>query len=115
MAFNDIERERIENLLVAYIEKLRPPAHMRDQLDLGYRIAGQSVEIFEIRPDLKNKTQKLEIACAKATYVRAQDNWKVFWMRQDMKWHGYEPAHQVKAIEGFLNVVATDEYGCFFG
>ncbi|MGH8716972.1 MAG: DUF3024 domain-containing protein [Burkholderiales bacterium] len=28
---------------------------------------------------------------AKATYVKAQDVWKVFWQRADLKWHRYDP------------------------
>lgn len=34
----------------AYLEKHLPAPHIRPELDLGYRIRGQSVEIFEIRP-----------------------------------------------------------------
>ncbi len=52
---------------------------------------------------------------AKATYVRTQDVWKVFWKRGDLKWHGYEPAPAVPSIEQFLAIVDADPYGCFFG
>ena len=32
----------------------------------------------------------INIDVAKATYRKASDDWKLFWMRRDMKWHGYE-------------------------
>ena len=57
----------------------------------------------------------MEEAIAKATYVRTRDLWKIFWMRADLKWHGYEPVPTVGSIDKFLAVVNEDRYGCFFG
>jgi hypothetical protein len=34
----------------ALMQQRRPPPHVRQKLDLGFRVTGQSVEIFEIRP-----------------------------------------------------------------
>lgn len=50
MAFSDFELKKFNKALRAFIERRRPPARMRDQLDFGYRIEGQSVLFFEIRP-----------------------------------------------------------------
>jgi hypothetical protein len=47
---NEIERKRIENTVASFIAKRRPPVQLRDQVDLGFRFDGRSVEIFEIRP-----------------------------------------------------------------
>ena len=46
MAISEFEIKRCEKELDKFLTKTRPPAHMRDQLDLGYRIDNQSVEIF---------------------------------------------------------------------
>lgn len=115
MALNDIERKRIENLVGAFVEKLRPPPHIRSQLDFGFRVTGQSIELFEIRPQWNKPEIKHESSFAKATFVRAQGMWKVYWKRADLKWHGYEPVPEVSAIENFLAVVEKDEHSCFFG
>jgi len=115
VAFNVIEQKRIERDLAKFMEHRRPPPHIRPELDFGYRIAGHSVEIFEIRPDWQNPKQKMEHPVAKATYVRTQNLWRVFWMRRDLKWHGYEPAPEVRSLEAFLAAVSRDEYCCFFG
>lgn len=115
MAFTQLELQRCKKVLTQFLEHRRPPAHIRDQLDIGYRITGQSVEIFEIRPDWQDKSRKRETPVAKVTFVRTQNRWKVYWMRQDLKWHGYEPTPEVHSLEAFLNVVDRDEYGCFFG
>jgi hypothetical protein len=115
MAFSELELRRHERDLARFMERRRPPVHIRPQLDLGYRIAGQSVEILEIRPDWKDRTSQGETPVAKATYVRTQKHWRVFWMRRDLKWHGYEPDDPVRSLEEFLAVVDRDDYGCFFG
>jgi hypothetical protein len=115
MALNDIERKRIENTVGAFVEKLRPPPHIRPQLDFGFRFTGQSIELFEIRPQWNMPEIKHESSFAKATFVRAQGMWKVYWKRADLKWHRYEPVPEVSAIEKFLAVVKEDEYSCFLG
>lgn len=115
MPFNDIERKRIERDLASFMERHRPPQHIRPQLDLGYRISGHSVELFEVRPDWQNPELMMERPVAKATFVRTRNLWRVFWRRSDLKWHGYEPAAEVRSLEAFLAVVGRDEYHCFFG
>lgn|SRR5690554_5124004 len=115
MAFNDIERKRAENLVAAFIEKHRPPPHIRPELDLGFRVQGQSIEIFEIRPALRAPEQKIEQSVAKTTFVKSQHVWKVYWQRADLKWHPYPPASEVGSLEQFLSLVEKDEHACFFG
>jgi Protein of unknown function (DUF3024) len=115
MALTTIEVRRCEQALARFLERRRPPVHLRDQVDIGYRLDGHSVEIFEVRPDWQDKTTRTEVPIAKATFVRTRNHWKVFWMRRDLKWHGYEPNPEVQSLEAFLNVVDRDESHCFFG
>ena len=115
MAISEFEIKRCEKELEKFLEQNRPPAHVRAQVDLGYRIAGQSVEIFEVRPGFRDPSTKTEISVAKTTYVKSQKVWKVYWMRQDLKWHSYPPAPQVRYLEEFLALVKEDANACFFG
>jgi hypothetical protein len=115
MALTVLERARCERDLAKFMERRRPPLEMRPKLDLGYKIDGQSVELFEVRPDWQDKTKTMRSPIAKTTFVRSQNRWKVYWMRRDLKWHGYEPNPEVHSLEAFLNVVDRDEYCCFFG
>lgn len=36
-----------------YMEKVRPEVSIRPELDIGYKIDGQSIGLFEMRADLK--------------------------------------------------------------
>lgn len=115
MTLSGIETKTIEKAIAAFMEKRRPAISIRSKLDLGYRISGQSLELFEIRPKWDKPEIVLEHAFAKTTYVRTQKVWKIFWMRADLKWHSYEPVPEVNSVEKFLAVVDRDEYSCFFG
>lgn len=115
MALTELERKRVEKAVDAFLDKRRPPPHIRPQLDIGYRISGQSIELFEIRPRWKEPNEKMEHPIAKATYVKSTALWKVYWQRADLKWHSYEPTPQVGSIEKFLALVDEDKHACFFG
>ena len=115
MALSEFECKRIERAVSEFMEKRRPPPHVRPKLDLSFRIADQSVEIFTVRPRWNNPTERTEQSVAKATFVKSSGIWKVFWMRADLKWHRYDPVPQVPTFEKFLAIVHEDEHSCFFG
>lgn len=50
MALAEIEQARIRKAMDAFMQQRRPPPQIRPELDLGFHVSGQSVEIFEIRP-----------------------------------------------------------------
>ena len=115
MAFHDLERKKIENALNASIEKIRPPYHLRSELDFGFDISGESIELVEIRPQWNNKSIIHRHAFAKATFVKTKQVWKVYSLRASGKWQSYEPAPTASSVEDFLAIVKADVYGCFFG
>lgn len=115
MAFSEFETKRVNKAVAAYIEERRPPEYIRPELDLAYRLQGQSVEIFEVRPCFRGTDKVMENPVAKATYVKKHKTWQVYWQRADLKWHSYKPSPEVDSIEKFLALIDEDEYGCFFG
>ncbi len=116
MSLSEFETRRISKVVGDFVEAHRPPAHIRQQVDLGFRFQNQSVEIFEIRPRFKGAPGEIiEESIAKATFIKARGHWKVFWQRADLKWHPYSPAPVVSSIEEFLALVAEDKNACFFG
>lgn len=115
MALTPLEIKRCEVRLAAFLKRRRPPPTIRHELDLGYEIANQSVELFEIRSDWRDRSRRIRLPVAKATYVRSQNVWRLYWMRRDLKWHSYTPRPVVADFDVFLDVVDADEYACFFG
>jgi hypothetical protein len=115
MAFDEFTLHRIQKVVGTFVESRRPPPHIRKELDLAFRIDGQSVLIFEVRPHWKMPEEIMENLIAKATYVKTQDLWNIYWMRQTLKWHSYPLLPQVDTIEEFLEEVAEDPSACFWG
>ena len=87
MALSEFETKKVKKMVAQFVEKHRPPQNIRNKLDLAFRVEGQSVEIFEVRPVWREPAKKMECAVAKATCVKTQRIWKVFWQRADLKWH----------------------------
>jgi hypothetical protein len=116
VALAEIELARVLRAMDSFVQRRRPPAHIRSSVDIAFRITGQSVEIFEIRPAWQGLANaKHESPVAKATYVRSRGVWRVFWQRRDLKWHSYNPAPEVKSVEEFASLVGEDAHACFFG
>ena len=85
-----------------------------DQVKCEYRIEGQSVIIYERRKKFMGEDYE-NFDIAKATYRKATDDWKLFWMRRDLKWHGYELGMFHKDIESVFLFVDEDGTGAFWG
>ncbi|MEX0778957.1 MAG: DUF3024 domain-containing protein [Balneolales bacterium] len=115
MAFDNNEQKQVGKIAGDFIEKHRPPPHIRPQLDLGFQVQDQSVEIQEIRPRWNNKEEIVEHPVARATFIRARQHWKVYWKQADLKWHAYSPSPIVNSLGEFLELVGKDTHHCFFG
>ncbi len=115
MALDSLQTMNVIEAMETLAERKRPPEHIREKLDIGYKIEGQDVFVFEIRPRFDNPKVKREYPMAKTTFVKSKNHWKVFWMRQDLKWHSYEPKPTVKTIQQFAKLVEDDRYCCFWG
>ncbi len=113
--FNDLEKKRIENIVGAYIASRRPPAHIRKEVDLDFRLSGHSIEIFEVRPVWLRDGEAQEIPIAKATFVKTRGVWQLYWQRRDLKWHSYEPLPSVITIEEVVAEIDADPCACFWG
>ncbi|WP_163717713.1 DUF3024 domain-containing protein [Mangrovibacterium lignilyticum] len=115
MALDIVKTANTILALENFLAKRRPPEHLRDQIDLNYKIEDQSIILFEERPHWQKPGVTIESKIAKAAWVKARQCWKIYWLRADLKWHSYQPAAEVQTIEEFLKVVDEDSHGCFWG
>ncbi|MEI6949934.1 DUF3024 domain-containing protein [Paraflavisolibacter sp. H34] len=115
MATDVLQAVEVIEAMENFLERRRPPEKIRHQVDLCYRIEDQSVIIVELRSRLDKPDETIEIPVAKATFVKTENQWKVFWQRADLKWHSYSPKPTVKNIRDFVKLVDEDKQGCFWG
>lgn len=65
MTFSEPEIKRWETLIAEFLERRRPPPHLRKDVDLSFRIERRSIEIFEIRSHWTGKGKPTEHRIAK--------------------------------------------------
>lgn len=114
MAFTDEEVTQFSALASAFCER-RCPVHVHHQVWMGFTIDGQSITLIEYRVHWQDKSRTIEIPISKTTFNRRANDWKIYWMRSNLKWWAYQPCPTVSTFEEFLEEVDRDEYGCFFG
>lgn len=113
MAFTDIEYQAVSKEVTAFIESIRPPAHIRNELDIVFSISDQTIDIGEQRPVWQGSAGETNIIpSTRIKYVRGINRWKIYWMRKDMRWHLYDTA---ETLTEALEVVRVDPDCCFFG
>lgn len=115
MSIAELQPQKIEDALQAFLNRCRPPARVRPQLDVGARVAGKTVEVFEIRPQWDSPSRVYRYPLAKATWVNSERVWRVYCQDSDLRWQGYRPKETVQSINEFLDEVERDRHGCFFG
>ena len=115
MALSEFEANRCQFLAARFVARHRPPSHLRDEVDVAFRILDQSVELFEIRCCFDDPAARIELPFAKATYNKSKKHWRVYWRRADLKWHRYPPRPEVPTFEEFLALVEEDVHSCFRG
>ena len=114
MAFSEEELKRIEHE-VGGLCKRRVPTHLQDEIRLRYAVTNQDVLIRELRPDWRDPSEWIETDIAKLRYVRAADEWRLYWKRASGKWWLYEPHSPSKTLSSMVNEIDFDSDGCFFG
>lgn len=114
MAFDERQLKQIQALLGPFCAA-HSPEECRDELRMTYSVDGHAVTLFEERPDWRGSGEWMRSEVARFRYYRSRDEWQLYWMRADMKWHLYEPAARSRSLSRLVSHVDRDTYCCFFG
>lgn len=102
--------------LKSFINSLRPAdEELRKKIDFGYSWDGQTVLLFEIRPQWDNPTEYRQYEFAKIRYVKSSNLWKLYWKRASGKWELYDPVSEDPSLQVLLSEIKNDPHHCFFG
>ena len=105
--FGSIIKENVENM--------RPPEHIREQLDIGYTFENNTLEIFEIRPQWNDPSKIQHSPFVKARYIKSKNIWKIYWLRGNLKWYPYDPHPETDSPTSLFEIINKDEHHCFKG
>lgn len=113
MAFSELERKRIEQVVGTFCRR-RSPGHLKDKLRLEYSVKGHDVVIVERRPRWDNQSEWTESPVAKLKFIRSVGKWRLYWMRADMKWHEYPGLSSSSCLDELVQEIDADPLACFF-
>jgi hypothetical protein len=105
----------LEQEIKIFIDSIRPPADLRDKLDIGFSFQNNILEIFEIRPRWDDPNIKINSSVAKTQFIKSRNIWKIFWMRANGKWESYPPKPEIGNLSDFFKILQKDQHGCFWG
>jgi hypothetical protein len=71
--------------------------------------------LFERRPRYGQLVGITDSPVAKIKFVRSADEWRLYWMRRDLKWRSYEMLSSSRNLEELVREIDEDPYCCFFG
>ena len=114
MVLAEIELARVDKSVGGLCRRRTRP-EIRDQLRLEYSVQRHDVDLYEVRPHWKDPGEELQTPIAKFRFVRTVNEWRLYWMRQDLKWHSYEPFPASRSLDNLVDAVDRDEFCCFFG
>lgn len=102
-------------ILYAYLEKIRPPEHIRSQVDIGYSYDGTEVLLYQIRPHWQDASIIRHFPYAKMRFVKSKNIWRLYWLRASGKWEAYTPMFESPNLKVLLDCVDEDKHHCFKG
>ena len=113
MPFSSLEIQLIHRLVGELCER-RTPYHVKDTIRLTYTIGNQHVVISEERP-ARPSSKWIVLEIAKLRYLRARNEWQLYWKRASGKWWPYEPHTSSRTLAAMIKEIELDSDGCFFG
>jgi len=114
LSFSELELKRIDRTVGELCRRLSPPQYA-DELRVVCEIDAHNVSVFEERPPWNGRGDWTRMGVARFRFFRSRGEWQLYWMRQDLKWHRYDPAEPTADLAALVAVVEADEYGAFFG
>ncbi len=114
MAFSELELELIDKEVGGLCREMNRP-EFKDELSILYQVEKQDVIIFEKRPAYQRPKEYIETPAAKLKYLRTKKEWRLSWMRGDLKWHTYNPVKNSVMLSDLVAEIKSDPYGCFWG
>jgi hypothetical protein len=114
VAFDETELRRIDRHVGGLCRDRQQPGY-RDHLEFIYENSGHNVSIYEVRPGWGDPSAKTKMGIARFKFIRSKGEWRLYWMRRELKWHRYDEAGATGAdLKRLVQIVAEDRWCAFF-
>ena len=89
------------------------PLHVRDKVQMSFRIEGNVVTLFEKRVAFQDRSRWIDIDIARFRYIKVRKEWELYWHDSHSRWHVYDRIRPNPSIEPLLAEVDQDPTGNF--
>jgi hypothetical protein len=107
--------QTLEQEIQTFIDSIRPPANIRNKVDISYCLKNNTLTIHEIRPCWRDSAKTTDNPVAKTKYIKSKDIWKIYWQQATGKWEAYGPQPECPSLQTFFRLLQNDPHGCFWG
>ena len=114
MPFNDIELQRIKQIVGGFCQE-KIPDHRRSQIKVYYEIRGYDVKIIESRPDFMRNHEWTETPIARLKYDPDTFVWQLYWMRASGRWEKYAGLQSTNRLRSLIEEIEKDPCCVFWG
>lgn len=114
MALSEFTRKQVQTKLKAFCEG-RIPAHLRDEVRLGWKIRGNAVTLFESRPSFPDRATWVNIPVAQFRFDEMGKTWELYQADRNGRWHWYINTMATADLDALLQEVDDDPTGIFWG
>jgi len=114
MALSEFTRKMVEIKMNKYCRE-KVPGHLRHKVRVDFKIRGNNVTLFEVRPTLHDPNTWVDISIAQFRYDDKNNVWKLFCADRNSRWHEYYEAEPTHNFEALLEEVDDDPTGIFWG
>ncbi|MCW8830730.1 MAG: DUF3024 domain-containing protein [Gammaproteobacteria bacterium] len=114
MPLSEFEIRKIEKIVGEYCANKTPP-HIKDKLQITFKIINNEVWIYEKRPIWNNPSEWSEMPVAKTKYILKTKQWTLYWADRNSKWHIYNEIRPNKDIKKIIQEIDNDPTGIFWG
>lgn len=91
------------------------PEHVKDKVKLEFKIRGNNVTLFELRPAFGKPETWVDISVAQFRYNLKDNEWTLYCADRNSKWHMYIDLEPSENFDDLLQEVEEDPTGIFWG
>lgn len=85
-----------------------------DRLRYTYQFEATAALLIEQRPGFMNPDDWVSVPRAKFRYSQARNEWSLYWLDENKRWHRVSNVKAAKDIRVLLQVVVSDPLGVFW-
>lgn len=114
MPLSDTVKQQVVSILSAFCDK-RVPADIRGEVNLTCTFRGNSVTLYENRPQWLNRSQWIHMPIAQFRLNPRNGEWTLYCADRNLRWHEYPEIAPTSHFDALLAEVDKDPTGIFFG